>query len=896
MMVTLLSTKFYFPPARANLVSRPRLLERLNEGLRGPLTLVAAPAGYGKTTLMSEWRSGQGSTMLVAWLSLDEGDNAPSRFWFYLISALGTLQSNLGGDALRMLQTPKLPPIENLLTELINNLNTFPKDFVLALDDVHLITAPEIYRGINFLLEHLPPHLHLVILTRADPPLSLSRLRARGQLTEIRAEDLQFNPEETARFLNQIMDLALTSEQVAALEKRTEGWIAGLQLAALSLQGRRDVDNYISAFTGSHHYIVDYLAEEVLSRQPNYLREFLLKTSILERLTGTLCDALTGRTDGQATLELLAQSNLFVFPLDDEWRWYRYHDLFSDVLQNKLRSNFPNDFVQLHQQAAEWHENNRLTRVALDHALSAKDFALAEQLFYKYWMEWITLYNLPANLQSLQQIPRKIIRAAPRLSLINGWMLWAVGKVAETESQISITQRMSDELLQTGDFHQESSEYQSLTADTNVLRSLVATHKRAYPQAIQLAESAIQAISNEELISLAAAYFALSFACQEMGEIDRLLQVSTETLSIARSSGNSSVCANAFRYLASTYKIQGRLQDAFDTYQQALEYAREHEQASEPPYNLIYNSIAELFYEWNDLTSAEQYLNQGMKMIEVAGFFVNLQWASPLSAKIKRARGDWLGAVDEMRQVVSMARRGNITLFASQSEAYLARLQCETGHLPDSIAWINSLELARTDRLGYERSIDAIQCAYILTRLERYDEANELLEWIETASRTSNNIQSLLNAFLLQALVWHHRGDIPRAVSRLKNALTLAEPEGYMRTFLDYDEPMRVLLKTATSSIKDITLLSYSRKLLAAFGDKPGQPQPKEQAIITPLSERELEVLHLIAAGKSNQEIANELVIALGTVKRHIFNIYNKLDVKNRTECVARARALDMLE
>ena len=500
----ILSTKFFLPPARPSLVARPRLIERLEAGLRGSLTLISAPAGYGKTTLMTEWRITAGREYPVAWLSLDVGDNHPTHFWFYLISALDTLYSGFGGDILPMLESPQLPPIETLLTVLINHLNAFPTDFLLALDDIHVITDSEIYRGIDFLLEHFPLHMHLVLLTRADPPLALSRLRARGQLTEIRERALLFTTEETAAFLNDTRKLELTAEEIAALDARTEGWSAGLQLAALSMQGREEVNSFISAFTGSHHYIVDYLAEEVLSRQPDSVREFLLKTSILEQLTGSLCDALTGRTDGQATLELLTKSNLFLIPLDDKRRWYRYHHLFSDMLQTQLRSNFADEFVQLHRQAAEWHEKNHLTRLALDHAISANDFTFATQLFFKYWMEWISLYNLPANLKYLQQIPSSVIRSAPRLCLINVWMMWSMGKVEDADAQVSITQKMVDELIQAGEFHEEVSEYQSVTAEMHVLKSLIATHKHDYSQAVHLAETAIHAIAEDELIILAA--------------------------------------------------------------------------------------------------------------------------------------------------------------------------------------------------------------------------------------------------------------------------------------------------------------------------------------------------------------------------------------------------------
>jgi LuxR family maltose regulon positive regulatory protein len=488
---TLLVTKLYFPPVRPNLVPRARLVKRLQTGLQGPLTLIAAPAGYGKTTLLGEWRANAGTPPLVAWLSLDAGDNDPVRFLLYLTAAIDQVHANLTKNTRLLLQSPELPAIEVIGTTLLNELSAFSGDLILALDDYHIITAPEIHAVLAFVLEHLPPHIHLAILTRADPPLPLARLRARGQLVEIRAADLRFTTQEAAAFLEQVMGLSLTDREIEALEARTEGWIAGLQLAALSMQGRDDREHFISAFSGSHQYIVDYLAEEVLNRQPGFVREFLLKTSVLERLTGTLCDALTGRADGQATLEMLAQANLFLMPLDDERCWFRYHHLFADLLRNRLRLNLPEQVVELHRRAAAWYYQQDLTSEAIPHALAAQDFQFVVEVINNNWLKLARQYRLNVVVQWIESLPEPILGNHPRLSAVHAYALWSLGLRAAAAEHLQRAQQVLEGKVAAGQMQTADPEYLTLQTEIKAFWSLLASHAGELDTALGLARSAL---------------------------------------------------------------------------------------------------------------------------------------------------------------------------------------------------------------------------------------------------------------------------------------------------------------------------------------------------------------------------------------------------------------------
>ena len=445
-----LATKLYIPPPRPKVVLRPRLIERLNEGLSAgrKLTLISASAGFGKTTLVSEWVAGCDARpkVRVAWLSLDEGDNDPTRFLTYLVAALQTIAANIGEGVLGVLQSPQPPPTESILTALLNEITTIPDHFILVLDDYHVIDSKPVDHALTFLLEHLPPQMHLVIATREDPHLPLARLRARGQLTELRAADLRFTPSEAAEFLNQVMGLNLSAEDIAALETRTEGWIAGLQLAALSMQGNKDVSGFIREFAGDHRYIVDYLVEEVLQSQPEPIRRFLLQTAILDRLNGSLCDAVTGKEEGNARLEALQRGNFFVIPLDDKRNWYRYHHLFADVLRMHLMAEQPDQVSALHRRASEWYEHNGSTDDAIRHALAAEDFERAANLVE---------LAVPAMRRSrqgatvtelgwLKALPDELVRFRPVLSVDYAFALFGGGELEAVEARLRDAERWLD--------------------------------------------------------------------------------------------------------------------------------------------------------------------------------------------------------------------------------------------------------------------------------------------------------------------------------------------------------------------------------------------------------------------------------------------------------------------
>lgn len=905
-MINLLKTKLYFPPFRPNLVPRPSLVEKLNLGLSGPLTLIAAPAGYGKTTLMCEWRATQGLETPAAWLSLEASDNDPARFWFYLISTLATLQQGLGEEAIKMLETSQPPAIESLGTVLINDLSAFPREFILILDDVHNITDPAIFQGIDFLLEHMSPNMHLVLLTRANPPLALSRLRARGQLTEIRARDLSFNVEESTSYLNDVMELALSSEDITALKSRTEGWIAGLQLAALSLRGRENRAEFISTFAGSHHYIADYLVDEVLSRLPESTQDFMLKTSILERLNASLCDALTGRTDGQTLLEILHQSNLFISPLDDERHWYRYHHLFSDLLRNRCRMEHADEINELFHRAAAWFESNGNLIEAINYYLAAHDFQQVTKNI-KLGVDHIfsqrdstQSYNLALMLEWLERLPADLVKDDPMLSLIYGQSAWLLGRRTNLDIYFQNAQQAYDHLVSEKVISPQDPEFISLPFEILVGRSMSAVYSGNYNLAIEWAEKAISLSPAEDQPGLADAYISLYLAYRELGYLDRAIKACDQTVSISRRGVSQTGVLDGLNSLGFMYQIQGHLKQAAQVYHQALQYAQEQNLNWMIPVPITYIRLGHLHYHWNDLEGAEKFFEKCFALCKQYDHTMVFTYGQIFLARLRCAQGKDQEALQTINEVERTTRQEQISAFDTEIEAHKAWIQARLGNLSSAAAWLEKLDLRIGDQLGIWQGIQAIQAAHVLVALGRLPEALELVNHIEAAAHTSGSQTCQIEALVIHAIALQRLGDQTKTQDYLLEAVRLAIPESYIRVFLNEGQPMADLLWETASRTKDKQLLDGISQLLEYFPQAISASDQQQLATEShphdKISTREMEIMLFIAAGKSNQEIADELVIALGTVKRHIFNIYNKLGVNSRTECLLKARSLHMID
>ena len=883
----ILATKLYKPPPRSHVVLRPRLTERLNEGLRGKLTLLSAPAGFGKTTLISEWLTSDQAP--AAWLSLDEADNDLARFLAYLVAALRSVAPRVGEGVMSALQGPQPPPAETVLTTVLNDMAGVPQECVLVLDDYHVIDSKPIDDALTFLLDHLPPNLRVVIATREDPRLPMARLRAGSQMTELRAADLRFTVAEATGFLNHAMGLSLSHENVAALEARTEGWIAGLQLAAISLRGSQDTDAFIASFSGSHHFVMDYLMEEVLQRQAESVQSFLLRTSILDRLCGPLCDAVTlaPSSSGQATLRYLERANLFTVPLDDERRWYRYHHLFADLLRQRLAAPAESDglsVAELHQRASQWFEDNGLYVDAFQHAVAAYDTERAARLledkdFPLHFRGVVTVL-----LNWLGSLPKDALDARPELWVNYAGLMLVNGQTTGVDEKL----RAGEAALRDAEPNERTRHLLGRIAATWATLALT-----RYQVDVMIAQSqrALEYLPAGDLSMRANAHWTLAFAYFLSGERAASRQAVLEGIALARAAEDIFTTLVATAGLGAIQEVDNELREAVETYQSVLRMG------SQQPLQIVSEAqlgLARILYEWNDLDAAEQIGQQSYDLSRQYDRVIDRYIICQVFlARVQMARGDVAGAVAALEQIAKHVRERGFVHRAAEVAA--ARV----------VAVLRLGDLDTAAQLAEETQLPLTIARVRLAQGDPSAALAQIEPWLRQAE-TRNWPDERLRSLALRAMALEARGDTDEALSALGVALALAEPAGCVRTFVDEGPPMARLLSllSARGAAGD-----FLAKLLSAFDTSasarvapsnhstaaPTPPSAPRQPLVEPLSHREVEVLQLIAQGLSNHEICARLYLALDTVKGHNRKIFEKLRVQRRTEAVARARELGLL-
>ncbi|MEO8289355.1 MAG: LuxR C-terminal-related transcriptional regulator, partial [Chloroflexota bacterium] len=900
----LLTTKLNVPPARAQLVIRPRLFERLEVGLRGKLTLIAAPAGFGKTTLLSAWRTtAAGSTMPFAWVSLDPADNDPILFWRYVLTAIDGVVPGVARSALNLLQSPQPPPSETILAALLNEIAatpSIPDSFVLVLDDYHVIDSPAVSQALTFLLDHMPPHMHLVITTREDPQLPLARFRARGQLTELRAADLRFTASEAAGFLNQVMGLELSAEDINALEERTEGWIAGLQLAALALCDRDEPDDrtlFVRTFTGSSRFIIDYLAEEVLERQPEEVRSFLLQTSILERMCASLCAAVLGDDSPQASrqvqeiLEKLERSNLFIVPLDNERCWYRYHHLFADLLRQRLQhrlhdtthnstsstsnSSREESIAELHVRASRWYEDNGLELEAFQHAAAAGDIERAVRLIEG---KGVPLHFRGAGVpvvKWLGSLPAGVLNARPSLWVTYASALMMSGQHSAVEEKLQSAEAALQGSLQG---IEPDAATRDLIGRIASMRATVAVNQHDVETLLAQSLRALEYLDPDNLPLRTAANFTLGHAYHLRGDRAAATRAYAEVISTSKSLGPSIYTTAATLCLGQIQEMENKLHHAAETYRRVILLA------GDPPRPIACEAhlgLARIYYQWNDLTAAEQH---GQQCVELTGQMDSVDTVAAcgvLLARLRLAQGDFPGATALLAQAEHFVRTHNFPFrMRDVMDLQVLNLLAQ-GNLAEAAHLAESHKVPMSQARVHLAQGDAATALSLLEPLRRQAEANG---WEDER----------LKVMVLQAVALHEHGERDKALQMVRDALVLARQGGFIRVFVDEGAPMAQMLAEALTRGM---MPDYIRTLLAVFDagepEREGKsylpltaPAAVAHTLIEPLSRREIEVLQLMARGLSNNEISERLFLALSTVKGHNRIIFGKLQVQRRTEAV----------
>ncbi|MEO8539387.1 MAG: LuxR C-terminal-related transcriptional regulator [bacterium] len=885
----LLEAKFHAPRVRDSHVIRDRLLKRLAAGSRGKLTLLSAPPGFGKTTLLAGWlarrteRDGP-----VAWLSLEESDNHPALFWRYLFGALSKIAPGVDrSGVLVLLDTAQAPPIETLVTLLVNEITSSSDPVTLVLDDYHFIDAPAIESGMLFLLEHIPAHMHVVIASRADPALPLPRLRTRGELTEIRAADLRFSLAEAGEFLNGTMSLDLTDHDLERLETRTEGWPGALQLAALSLQGREHA-GFISEFSGNDRFVMDYLVEEVLRRQPGDVREFLLKTSVLERLAAPLCDAVLGQSDSGKMLESLERSNLFIVPLDDRREWFRYHQLFSDVLQVHLLAEHPDEGPQLHERASEWYANNGEPERAIRHALAARNLPRAAGLIELQARNLVHQHHPDQLIQWLRLIPADIVRTMPVLSLYYGHALQGMGDLEKSAARLDEAERALMASPPGPVFDHDS--YALLPALIAVGRGYLAMAARDAETTRKHATEALALFPSVELHWRGTAVSLLSLAHWIEGDLDAAQSLHSQAVKSFEQAGDDGLAITSGYHDSELLKARGRLDDAKRQLEASLRSSLQRGAGARGAANL-HLGLSELCSERNDFEGARKEL-EGAQRLGIYPPRTPFRYCLA-QAKLLQAEGDIDGALSLLDEAERLQVRGAVPDYRPVA-AWRARLLVLAGRLEEALNWAHRQGLSPDDEPSYTREYEHITLARILlARPGQGDIASAvgLLDRLLADAEAGGRNGTVIEIRALLAIARAMGGDADAAVRSLAPALIAAAPEGYARVFVDEGELIAPLLRTALSQG---IVPEYCGRLLGILSEPPA-PSGAHQNSADSLSERELEVLRLLASELSGPEIANTIFVSLNTLRTHTKNIYSKLGANTRRSAVRRAFELGLI-
>jgi len=920
MSIPILATKLYIPPPRPKVVLRPRLTEQLSEGLHRKLTLISAPAGFGKTSLVTEWIAI--AKQPAAWLSLDEGDNDLTGFLTYLITAVQKVAAHPGNEVLAVLQSPQIPPTESILTLWLNEVAEVPEPFTLVLDDYHVIDSNQIDQALLFLLEHLPPQMHLVLTTREDPQLPLARFRAKDQMTELRAADLRFSPSEAALFLKTKMGLNLSEADILALEGRTEGWIAGLQLAALSMQGSKDITGFIKSFTGNHHFVMDYLVEEVLHQQPEHIQTFLLRTSILERLCGPLCDALLpgSLVSGQDTLEQIENANLFVIPLDNERRWYRYHHLFAELLRERLQHNGAPSTADevtpstLHLRASEWFQKTGSISQAVHHGALAQDWSRVADLAELGWPEMDQSFQVEPWLAWVKGIPKELFATRPVLAVAYASAILDTGETEGVEARLQEVEQMLESLAVAraqGNLRScsikvvDEEQFKSLPAQIAFTRAYLAQWVGESADTEKYVRRVLELLPEKDYLMRGKANALLALSIWRGGDLLATTQSFADCIACFKQAGDtqSEVSGNVGVTLALV--AQGRLEEAKKVYGRFIGQIEGKQVAQIVNSASMHLGLSEIYLEQNRLEEAKQHLNSARECGEQTYIYRWQHLLSLLKIRIAEAEGDLSSALAFMKEAEHSFIPTPVPILRPLG-AWKTRLWLKQGSLSSAEGWAQERGFSVDDEASYPSEFDHITYIRVLFAQAKLGGAEpvlpgamKLLGSLLKAAVAGHRIGSRIEILVLQALGHQALGKGSAALSSLESALAVAEPEGYVQVFLNEGAPLAELL---TDVVAQGGQSEFVCGLLAQFS--PYKPQEKNkthapavassQPLVEPLSQRELEVLQCISQGLSNQEISERLFLALSTVKGHNQNIFGKLQVQRRTEAIVRARELGL--